>query len=156
MKEFIERLVLCVSDAPFLPVWAALNPAGVDGDCVLALLTADRAAPGKLAGAALHHLRPARSVSRPAAHQLAAVGRQARGSWVLFFFFLENRETLYELCFQNRKLSRVSDVCAGLTVASSTGGSRDAVLRIQMAEIRGGCKVEQVSGSGGFDLRVPG
>lgn len=151
MKEFIERLVLCVSGAPFLPVWAALNPAGVDGDCVLALLTADRAAPGKLAGAALHHLRPARSVSRPAAHQLAAVGRQARGSWVW-----ENRETLYELCFQNRKLSRVSDVCAGLTVASSTGGSRDAVLRIQMAEIWGGCKVEQVSGSGGFDLRVPG
>lgn len=86
MKEFIERLVLCVSGAPFLPVWAALNPAGVDGDCVLALLTADRAAPGKLAGAALHHLRPACSVSRPAAHQLAAVGRQARGSWVFCFF----------------------------------------------------------------------
>lgn len=155
MKEFIERLVLWVSGAPFLPVWAALNPAGVDGDCVLALLTADRAAPGKLAGAALHHLRPARSVSRPAAHQLAAVGRQARGSWVLFFLG-ENRETFYELCFQNRKLSRVSDVCAGLTVASSTGCSRDAVLWIQMAEIWGGCKVEQVSGSGWFDLWVPG
>lgn len=54
--------------------------AGVDGDRVLALLTADGAAPGKLAGAALHHLGPARSVPRPAAHQLAAVWGQPRGS----------------------------------------------------------------------------
>lgn len=50
----------------------------------------------------------------------------------------------------------MSAVGGRLTVASSPGCSRDAVLRIQMAEIWGGCKVEQVSGSGGFDLRVPG
>lgn len=113
MKEFIERLVLCVPGTPLLPVWAGLNSAGVDGDCVLALLTANRAAPGKLAGAALHHLRPARSVSWPAAHQLAAVGRQARGSWaIFFFFFLENREKLFEPSFQNKKYSAVCLSCA--------------------------------------------
>lgn len=53
---------------------------GVNGDCIFALLTANGAAPGKLAGASLHHLGPARSVSRPAAHQLASVWRQSRGS----------------------------------------------------------------------------
>lgn len=60
------------------------HSAGVNGDRVLALLAADWAAPGKLAGAALHHLGPARSVPRPAAHQLAAVRGQPRGSWVCF------------------------------------------------------------------------
>lgn len=56
-----------------------LHFAGVNGDRVLALLTADRAAPGKLAGAPLHHLGPPRPVTGPAAHQLAAVRRQSRG-----------------------------------------------------------------------------
>lgn len=49
------------------------NSAGVNGDGVLALLAADRAAPGELAGAPLHYLGPARPVARSAAHQLAAV-----------------------------------------------------------------------------------
>lgn len=59
-----------------------LHPAGVDGDCVLALLAADRAAPGELAWTSLHHLSPARSVPRPAAHQLTAIWSQPRGSYV--------------------------------------------------------------------------
>lgn len=44
---------------------------------------------------------------------------------------------------------------ADLTVTSPTGGSRDTVLGIQMAEIWRGCKVEEISGSGGFHLGVP-
>lgn len=59
---------------------ALLHSAGVNSDCVLALLAADRAAPGKLAGAALHHLSSPRSVPRPAAHQLTAIWCQPRGS----------------------------------------------------------------------------
>lgn len=42
-----------------------------------------------------------------------------------------------------------------LTVTSPTGGPRDTVLGIQMAEIWRGCKVEEISGSGGFHLGVP-
>lgn len=68
----------------FALVRAGLDSAGVDGDCVLALLAADWAAPRKLARAALHHLSPACSVSRPTAHQLAAIWCQARGPWVCF------------------------------------------------------------------------
>lgn len=45
---------------------------------------------------------------------------------------------------------------ASLTIASSTSCSWDSVLWIKMTEIWGGCKVEQVSGSRGFNLRVPG
>ena len=51
----------------------ASDSAGVDGHCVPALLAADRAAPGELAGAALDHLGPPRSVPGPTAHQLTAV-----------------------------------------------------------------------------------
>lgn len=58
-----------------------LHSAGVNSDCVLALLAADWAAPGKLAGAALYHLSPACSVSWPATHQLASIWSQPRGSW---------------------------------------------------------------------------
>lgn len=63
---------------------AVLHPAGVNRDCVLALLAADRAAPRELAGAALHHLGPTRSVARPAAHQLAPVRCQPRGPCGVF------------------------------------------------------------------------
>lgn len=118
---------------------------GVNGDCILALLTANGAAPGKLAGASLHHLGPARSVSRPAAHQLASVWRQSRGS-----------------CFTKDRF--VVDLRVGfsffpfevdLTVASPACGPRDTVLGIEMAEIWGGRKVEEISGSRGFHLGVP-
>lgn len=118
---------------------------GVNGDCVLALLTANGAAPGKLAGASLHHLGPARSVSWPAAHQLASVWRQSRGS-----------------CFTKRPFGRGSPSWffffpfeVDLTVTSPAGGPRDAVLGIQMAEVWGGRKVEEISGSRGFHLGVP-
>ena len=60
---------------------AVLFSAGVDQDCVLALLAADRAAPGELAGATLHHLCPAGPVPRPAAHQLTPVRGQSGGTW---------------------------------------------------------------------------
>lgn len=54
-------------------VQALSDSAGVDGHRVLALLTAYRAAPGELAGAALDDLGPARSVPGPTAYQLTAV-----------------------------------------------------------------------------------
>lgn len=41
-----------------------------------------------------------------------------------------------------------------LTVTSPPCCARDAVVRVQVAEIWRGCKVQKVSGSGGFDLGV--
>lgn len=55
---------------------------GVNSDCVLALLAANGAAPGELAGAALHHLSSPGSVPWPAADQLTAVWCKPRGSCV--------------------------------------------------------------------------
>lgn len=66
------------------PCWTLLHSAGVNSNCVLALLAADRAAPRKLAGAALYHLSSACSVPRPTTHQLAAIRCQSRGTWGMF------------------------------------------------------------------------
>ena len=43
-----------------------------------------------------------------------------------------------------------------LTVTSPTSSPRDTVVRVKMAEIRGGRKVQKVSGSRRFDLGVTG
>lgn len=61
-------------------------------------------------------------------------------------------------------LSRISELVSlsfemvfavDLTVTSPTGGPRNTILGIEMAEIWGGCKVEEISGSRGFYLGVP-
>lgn len=54
--------------------------------------------------------------------------------------------------FSLNSLSLNSD----LTVASPAGGPGDAVLRVEMAEVRRGREVQEVSGRRGFDLRVTG
>lgn len=76
--------------------------AGVNEHGVLALLTADRAAPGELAGASLHHLRPARTVPGPTAQQLTAVWGQSRCACGLDWSY---KTTLMELAFASLQRS---------------------------------------------------
>lgn len=134
---------------------AVLHPAGVNRDCVLALLAADRAAPRELAGAALHHLGPTRSVARPAAHQLAPVWRQPRGSCGGFI-----EVGAAALCVIDWIAQCVLTRCDGpginLTIASPPSSPRDTVVRVEMAEIWRRRKVHKVSGSRGLDLWVTG
>lgn len=42
------------------------------------------------------------------------------------------------------------------TIASPSSSPRDAIFRIKMAEVWGGCKIHKVSGSRGFDVGVTG
>lgn len=48
------------------------------------------------------------------------------------------------------------DIDIDLTVTSPTSSPRDTIVRVKVAEIRRGCKVQKVSGSRRFDLGVPG
>lgn len=129
---------------------AFLDSARMNGDCVLALLAADWAAPGKLAGAALHHLSPARSVAWSAAHQLTAIWCQSRGSWVCFRGERRHFSAIFLIDYVDCVL------WVALTVTSPTSSPRDTVVRVEIAEIWRGSKVQKVSGSGGFDLGVTG
>lgn len=69
----------------------------------------------------------------------------------------QSRRLLFFFCFGfEAGTSQLLSSCETLlTVASPTSSPRDAVLRIQMAEIWGGCKIQQISGSRRFDLGVP-
>jgi len=44
----------------------------------------------------------------------------------------------------------------GLTITSPTSSPWDAIIRVEMTEIWGGCKIQKVSGSRGFDVGVTG
>lgn len=45
-------------------------------------------------------------------------------------------------------------LAVNLTVTSPASSPRDTILRVEVAEIWGGCKVQKISGSRGFDLGV--
>lgn len=86
------------------------------------------------------HSTPTRSHLVPGERSLGVFQNRADVCYCCFVFF----------CFGLK-----AGTSQLLTVASSTSSPRDAILRIQMAEVRGGCKVQQISGSRGFDLGVP-
>lgn len=91
---------------------------------------------------------PQHTSSQPSGARREVPGRVSEQSRRLLF------PIFFPLWFQSRTSQLLSCEML-LTVASSTSSPRDSILWIQMAEIWGGCKIQQISGSRGFDLGVP-